>query len=151
CLWCSTALLCQMEALSDQLSLLRRAMARIMPSQVVQTIDDLFPHAAKNQRHAMLTISQSMPLAGILNLLKDVRNELITLAPADYSELVLARSTIEETLPYWRARGDVGQMARVKEFDPITVIRRALAKCSDEYPPPATTELLFISDSELRE
>jgi hypothetical protein len=31
------------------------------------------------------------------------------------------------------------------------VIRRASAKCPDEYPPSATTELLFINDAALRE
>jgi hypothetical protein len=31
------------------------------------------------------------------------------------------------------------------------VIRRALAKCPDEYPPSTTTELLFINDTALRE
>jgi hypothetical protein len=30
-------------------------MARVMPSQVVQTIDELFPHAAKNQPGHLLS------------------------------------------------------------------------------------------------
>jgi hypothetical protein len=42
-------------------------------------------------------------------------------------------------------------MDRVKGYDAVTIIRRALAKCPDEYPPPATTELLFVADAELRE
>jgi hypothetical protein len=42
-------------------------------------------------------------------------------------------------------------MSHVKGFDAVTVIRRALAKCPDEYPPSATTELLFIKDAALRE
>jgi hypothetical protein len=42
-------------------------------------------------------------------------------------------------------------MAPVRGTDAITVLRRVLVKCSDEYPPPATTELLFIADNELRE
>src|SRR5260370_20457393 len=88
---------------------------------------------------------------GILNLLKDVPDELIILTPTDYSELVLAKSTIEEHLAHWRSRGNVGEMAHVKGFDVVTVIRRALAKCPDEYPPSATTELLFINDAALRE
>jgi hypothetical protein len=85
-------------------------------------------------------------LLGIPNLLNDVPGELITLTTTDYAELVLAKSTIQETLPHWRARGNVGDMANVKRFDAVTVIRRALARCPDEFPPSATTELLFISD-----
>jgi hypothetical protein len=30
-------------------------MARVMPSQVVQTIDEYFPHAAKDQPHHLLS------------------------------------------------------------------------------------------------
>jgi hypothetical protein len=126
-------------------------MARIMPSQVVQTIDDLFPHAAKNARDAVLSAGHSSQLLGILNLLKDVPDELVVLTSADYSELILAESTIEDHLAHWRARGNVGDMTHVKGFDAVTVIRRALAKCPDEYPPSPTTELLFIKDAALRE
>ncbi len=52
---------------------------------------------------------------------------------------------------HWRARGNVGNMSHVKGLDAVTVIRRALAKCADEYPPSGTTEVLFISDAALRE
>jgi hypothetical protein len=83
----------------------------------------------------------------ILNLLKDVPDELVVLTSADYSELILAESTIEEHLAHWRARGNVGDMTHVKGFDAVTVIRRALAKCPDEYPPSPKTELLFIKDA----
>jgi hypothetical protein len=117
----------------------------------VQTIDDLFSHAAKNAPGATLVAGHSSQLLGILNLLKDVPDELITLTSADYSELIFAKSTIEEHLAHWRARGDVGSIANVKGFDVVTVIRRALAKCPDEYPASATTELLFINDGALRE
>jgi hypothetical protein len=122
-----------------------------MPSQVVQTIDDLFPHAAKEAPGAMLSAGHSSQLLGILNLLKDVPDELVVLTSADYSELILAESTIEEHPAHWRARGNVGDMTHVKGFDAVTVIRRALAKCPDEYPPSPTTELLFIKDPALRE
>jgi hypothetical protein len=80
-----------------------------------------------------------------------VPDELIALESADYSELILAKSTIEEHLAIWRSRGNVGDMAHVNEFDAVTVIRRALAKCPDEYPPPTTKELAFIKDAALRE
>jgi hypothetical protein len=122
-----------------------------MPSQVAQTIDELFPHAARNNRGAFVDATFSPQLLGILNLLRDVPDELITLTHVDYSELVLAKSTIEEHLAHWRSRGSVGNTAHVKGFDVVTVIRRALAKCFDEYPPSGTTELVFIKDAALRE
>lgn len=126
-------------------------MSTVMPSQVVQTIDELFPHAAKNVRLAELSAGHSSQLLEILNLLKDVPDDLITLTSADYSELILAKSTIEEHIAHWRARGNVGNMAHVKGVDAVTVIRRALSKCPDEYPPSTTTELLFIMHAALRE
>jgi hypothetical protein len=42
-------------------------------------------------------------------------------------------------------------MPHVKGRDAVTVIRHVLSLCPDEYPPPSTTELLFIKDDEARE
>jgi hypothetical protein len=126
-------------------------MAHVMPTQVVRTIDELFPHAVKDQLGVSLSAGHSSQLLGILNLLRDVPEELMTLSPAEYADLVLAKSTIDEHLEHWRSRGNVGNMAFVKGADAVTVIRRSLAKCPDEFPPPATTELLFIKDAALRE
>jgi hypothetical protein len=42
-------------------------------------------------------------------------------------------------------------MDLVRGTDAISILRRVLVRCLDEYPPPATIELLFIADSELRE
>jgi hypothetical protein len=67
-------------------------MARVMPSRVVQTIDELFPNESERR---FLNADHSPQLLGILNLLNDVPDELIILPSADYSELVLAKSTIE--------------------------------------------------------
>ena len=73
-------------------------MARVMPSRVVQTIDELFPHAASSRPGAVLDAGHSSQLLGILELLKDVPDELIILTSADYSDMILAKSTIEEHL-----------------------------------------------------
>ena len=125
--------------------------ARVMPSQVVQTIDELFPHAAKNEPHPSALMGNNSALLGILNLLNDIPDELIAVTRADYSDLILAKSTIGDYLAHSVARGTAGHVAHVKGFDAITVIRRVLAKCADEFPPPTTTELLFIKDQKLRD
>jgi hypothetical protein len=119
-------------------------MTHVMPSQVVQTIDVWFPHAAKNQPNPWGG-GDTSALLGVLNLLKDVPDELLILESADYSDLILAKSAIEDFLAHTRARG------HVRGYDAITVIRRVLAKCPDEYPPSPSTELLFIDDPRLRE
>jgi hypothetical protein len=125
-------------------------MVQVMPSQVVQTIDELFTHAVNNQPNASLHGSHSSKLSAILNLIKEVPQELLVLTSGDYADFVLAISTIEDHFEYWR-RGNPGQMAHVKGFDAITVLRRILAKCPDEYPPAVTTELSFVTDVQLRD
>ena len=140
-----------MSLLSNYTIVLRITDRACHDSQIVQMIDELFTHASKNEPHSYLSAGSSSNLLGILNLLKDVPDELITLSPADYSDLTLAKSTIEEHLAVWRSQGNVGAMALVKGFDVVTVIKRVLTKCPDEYPPSSTTELLFINDAALRE
>jgi hypothetical protein len=125
-------------------------MPRTMPSQVVRTIDELFSHAAKNQHRVALGAGHSSLYRGILNLIREIPSELIVLSPGDYADFVLATSTIEEHLEIWITRGNAGDMRHVKDDDVITIIRRLLASCPDEYPPPSTTELLFIADDALR-
>ena len=126
-------------------------MSRVMPSQVVQTIDELFPHAARGGGDGQLQAGHSPALTGIIILVKALPLELISVSSNNYADFVLATSTIEYHLGVWAARGNVGGMAPVKGSDAISVIRRVLAECPDEFPPSATTELLFISEPKLRE
>jgi hypothetical protein len=121
-----------------------------MPTQVVQTIDLWFPHAKKNEPNPWGGGNTS-DLLGVLNLLKDVPDELFVLESADYADLILAKSAIDDFLTHTWRRGNVGGMSHVRGFDAITVIRRVLAKCPDEYPPLPTTELLFIENEPLRD
>jgi hypothetical protein len=125
----------------------------LMPSQVVQTIDELFPHVARGQGGGgWIQASHSPQLTGIITLAKAIPTELLSSVPAsDYADFVLAVSTIEFHLGVWTSRGNVGSMSLVRGTDVITILRRVLAKCLDEYPATAATELLFITDNDLRE
>jgi hypothetical protein len=122
----------------------------VMPSQVVQTIDLLFPHASRDNRDGHLQPSNSPQLTGILQLIRAIPANLIAVSFGDYAEFVLAVSTIDYHLRIWQSR-PVGGIAPVNGNDAMFVIRRVLAECPDEYPPPATTELLFIADTDLRD
>jgi hypothetical protein len=117
-----------------------------MPSQVVETIDDLFPDA-----QGMLGIGYTLQLLCVLNLLKDVPEQLIILSSADYAKLVLAKCTIEEMLAIWRSRAGSGEMLYADRAKTVAEVRRLLAKCPDEYPPSAAADLLFINDAALRD
>ncbi len=126
-------------------------MPDVMPSQVVQTIDQLFPHAKGGVGSEVLSPGHSSMLLGVVNLVRQIPTLLLPLEPEDYARLVLALSTIQSHLEIWAARGPTGNMASVQGVDAITRIRRVLERCPDEYPPPATTELTFIADDKLRE
>jgi hypothetical protein len=61
-------------------------MPSVMPSQVVQTIDELFPHAAQGRGDGQLQASHSPQLIGIMNLIKTIPPELITVPPPVYAD-----------------------------------------------------------------
>jgi hypothetical protein len=123
-----------------------------MPTQVVQTINDVFPHAREGAARN-LGPGDGYNLRAILNLTREVPAELINITPEDYSRLVRATSTIEHHLLTWLAQGPAaqGSMGDIDKVDAITVIKQVLSGCKDEFPPPATTELLFVTDIHLRE
>ena len=125
-------------------------MSKVMPSQIVQTIDELFPHAATGES-GTLDASHGSRLRGIRNLLKEVPPELIVLPPGQYADLILAISAIEEYLGSWTTRGYVQTVKKIKDRDIVTVIRQAMATCPDEYPPIPSTELAFVHDNALRD
>ena len=102
-------------------------------------------------RRRLGTGSAQPKLIGIISLAKAIPHELFAVSASDYASFVLAVSTIEFHVAVWTARGPVGGMDLVDGTDVVTVLRRVLIKCLDEYPPPSTTELLFIADEELRD
>ena len=66
-------------------------MPRVVPSQVVELIDKLFPWA-KSQREGdeknYLSVANSYSIAAVLDLLDHVPSQLITLGPDDFAEFV---------------------------------------------------------------
>jgi len=54
------------------------------------------------------------------------------------------RSAIDEQLTTWAFGGDVGALRSVKGLDPVLLLRRALLKCPDDYPPPSTADPLAL-------
>lgn len=123
-----------------------------MPSQVVQTIDALFPHVARGHGgDGWLQAQHGSKLTGIVALAKAIPQELLGVSASDYARFVLAISTIEFHLAVWTARGPIGNMELVDGTDVVSVLRRVLVTCPDEYPPPTTSELSFISDTDLRD
>ena len=83
-------------------------MPRVVPSQVVDLIDQIFP-AAKDQidsQHKRFSLDRTYQneLAAIINLVEQIPPELIKLEAKDYSALQLAVTAIRNTIPTWQVR-----------------------------------------------
>jgi len=71
-----------------------------------------------------------------------------------YAEFTAGLAAVRNALQIWPARGDVFSLRNVAGFgnlNPVTLVRRALARCPDEAPAPQAAELAFIMDVELRQ
>lgn len=131
-------------------------MPRVVPSQVVTVLDQLFPDA-KNQvegKDLHLFFGHAMALMAIVDLVERIPDELLVLSVQEYSILRVSTAAIRTQVETWQMRGDIGPLTRVAglpALSPITLIRQCLARCPDEFPAAATTELVFIADQDLRE
>jgi hypothetical protein len=136
-------------------------MPRVVPSQVVTYIDQVFPWA-KDQvpgtdHSHFLNHSHAGPAAGLLDLISKIPDELLTMGDGPYSEFVSAVASIKEKLLLWQNQTNfnlntaVGPIPGFRSVGPLTLIREALIKCPDENASPGTTDLRFITDEELRQ
>ena len=131
-------------------------MPRVVPSEVVDLIDKLFP-AARNQVEGMkftLTAGNMNQLSAILEMVHQIPSEFLTLKGDQYAELVTSTAAIRTQIQKWQSvHGDetFRYVPGLRKLSPVTMIRQALAACEDEFPAAGTTELNFIPDKDLRE
>jgi len=123
-------------------------MPRIVPSQVVELIDQMFPRA-KDSDHQR--IGGGPESAAIINLAKQIPDGLLTLSGQDLSDYFVTLAMIENTDQSRLALQRGLDVPLHRGFSTIFLLRRALAKCPDEAPAPGTADLAFISDADLRE
>ena len=129
----------------------RCPMPRVVPSQVVVFINALWP-TADQQRN--LNARQAGQISGLVELADQIPGELLTMDSAAYARFICAKAHIRHRLLAWagepRLPNELGTIPGQPEQIPVTVIRDALAQCSDETPSPGTSELNFIPDADLR-
>lgn len=125
-------------------------MPRVVPSQVIAFIDNAFPGAARNT----LGRGNSGQLSGLVQLIDQIPDDLLTMDNPTYASFVVANAHIKERLSTWTAQldraHDLGFIPANPPLNPVTVIREALAGCPDQSPAPSTSELQFITDPDLR-
>lgn len=135
-------------------------MTRILPSQVVGLIDQLFPQyrAGGTDRNQWFNqmVDRCYGLQALLDLIEEVPPSLLVLNGRDYSVLVSSIAAIRNVLKHPKSHGhgysiELPPIAEFGNLNPIALIRDLLDKCPDEFPSPGTAELLFMEDQALRE
>lgn len=128
-------------------------MSRIVPSQVIEIIKSLFPFVStqKDGESISLDFSSAESLAGVVHLVDQIPSELID---TDYINFIINVEAIRSAVKSFEQRGNVNPLKFLPGFNrlnPVTIVYRALEKCSDEFPTKSVTKLLFISDADLRD
>jgi hypothetical protein len=126
-------------------------MTRIVPSQIVETIDRLFTGQSKGVGTAQLDHERLFHLQGIIDLLRQLPSELLTVSAQEATDLTVATAAIQTTLMRYHHGQWPIALGPVSGEDVIHTIRRVLCQCSDEAPPVGTAELSFITDQYIRE
>ena len=130
-------------------------MSQVVPSQVIALTDKLFPWAKdqrENDHKNALSAEHAYSVAAILDMVEQLPQELITLDADDLANFVSSIATLRTLIQKWQTRDfSFERIPGLRPVSPITLIRRALAKCPDEFPSTGTSELSFIADPGLRQ
>ena len=79
-------------------------MTRVVPSQVVATIGQLIPGSRDGTSRATYSMGQAGALRGIVDLIKQIPQELLILPVDQYAGPVIALGAIEQQLLTWASR-----------------------------------------------
>jgi hypothetical protein len=133
-------------------------MPRIVPSQVVALIDQMFPGAASEvggQGRGSINNAQAACLEALIDLVEQIPGELIILDGAQYGALAVSMAFVRSATEIFRARGGAAfaldNPPGFEDLSAVALIRRVLSRCPDEYPSAGTSELSFIQPNDLRE
>lgn len=123
-------------------------MSRVVPSQVVQLIDQLYSQAVVSPQ---FNVGAGPQLLAIVALARQIPTELLPLDGQDLSDYVVALEYMESAEKQRLALQRGTSVVEYRGSNVVALLRAALAKCPDEAPAPGTTELTFIADVDLRE
>jgi hypothetical protein len=131
-------------------------MAHTVPSIVVEFLDRAFSQASEQitEQSARFPLSQghSAQLAALVALVDSIPTHLLPQDSIDFAELIAGKAAIEVQIERWSGgKSGTLEVCGFGNLSPVTLVRRALAKCPDEAVPEETAGLLFVTDSALRE
>ena len=119
----------------------------------------MFPFAGTQgpgENRQPLSPGNSGMLAGLLELIDQIPQELITLEGSEYANFAMSLAAIRDSLVLWRSgtlqalNHTLAVVPGLPALNPVTFLRLGLIQCPDEAPNEATIQLLFVTDTELR-
>jgi hypothetical protein len=125
-----------------------QTMLRVLPSQALMALDDLFGPARTELYEQRTTGQFRTEVSALLELLDEIPRDLVDLPLRDYVEFLRCKGSLITALARWGA-GDETAARQVGNKEPIECIRRLLKQCRDELPPPEP-ELPFIAELDKR-
>lgn len=123
-------------------------MQGLRPSEIIQAIDALFGPSRNELDSLAIKHFHQVEVRTLLSLLDDMPRELLRMPAVDLVEFTRCRAVLAAVVARW-SFGDTQPSPNVGSRDPVERIRRLLAQCPDELPPPEP-ELMFIADENLR-
>jgi hypothetical protein len=126
-------------------------MRHVMPSQVTKQIEELFPQQLAAGPQTTIGRKDGTLLKGVLAMVDAVPGNL-WISDADYSDLLLAKNAINQTMDAWNAgRGGPDGITAIKGKNVVALLHDVLSRCPDEHAPPPRADLAFIEPEEVRE
>ena len=133
-------------------------MPRIVPSQVVATVDRVYPWAKQLIPGAIvLEPVHAASVGAIVELASNVPDNLLAQLPAnDHASYVAALAACRTALRMWETPSHyglqfrLGKLAELGGAHPISLIREALSKCPDEASTAIVPALGFLADPGLQ-
>ncbi len=127
-------------------------MSRVVPSQVADLIERLFPPARLSSGPGSQIFGDSATeLAAILTMAGQIPDELITLGGSELSDYIMALETLRYQLDRWHHSPEPPTLRQVNGRNAVLVIYDALKRCPDETPSPTSVALAYITDPKLRD
>jgi hypothetical protein len=123
-------------------------MTKVVPSQIVSFIDQVYP-TAKGTPDMYVFSRDSAVLRAIIDLANDLPVELLTISGNESVNYVFGLKSMQEAIERWSLRGGDESPRSFGKKSPVFLVREALLKCPDQNPPLHTTGLTFIADRQL--
>ena len=136
-------------------------MPKIVPSQIVEFIDNRFPMAQKQMSGQSSEIfSIDFSRQGIVNtlihLIDQLPNNLLLLVGDESVRFLEAYHELTSAVAIWNTdsagrRHSITKMIDGSRLNPVTIIRDILSRCPDQGYENSTSELTFITDQSFAE